>query len=216
MAAERVRRDGRLAHSVGLQLDKVLWPRDGYTKGDLIDYYTRVAPWLLPHVAGPAAHARALSQRNRQHVVFRKAHAEGDARLGRTRDVSQAGGAARQRSTYIVCNDEPTLVYVANLAAIVLHVWTSRVETLDEPDFVLFDLDPGEAVHAQDAGRRRARRARPARDDRLDDAGKNHGRLRACTLVVPLAAGYTLRHRQAIRRDRGAPNRGRHSATKSR
>lgn len=46
--------------------------------------------------------------------------------------------------TFPICNDEPSLVYFANLAAIVLHVWTSRRGALDEPDFVLFDLDPGE------------------------------------------------------------------------
>ena len=50
----------------------------------------------------------------------------------------------RETIRFLLCNDEATLVYVANLAAIVLHVWTSRAGTLDEPDFVFFDLDPHE------------------------------------------------------------------------
>ena len=58
-------------------------------------------------------------------------------------------GGSRSEVTFPLCNDEPSLVYFANLAAIVLHVWTSRVPTLDEPEFVLFDLDPGEKCTLQ-------------------------------------------------------------------
>src|SRR5581483_10839705 len=53
-------------------------------------------------------------------------------------------GGSRSHTTFMLCNDEAALVYVANLASIVLHIWTSCVEALDEPDFVIFDLDPGE------------------------------------------------------------------------
>jgi bifunctional non-homologous end joining protein LigD len=63
--------------------------------------------------------------------------------------VSIPSEGQRANVTYLLCNDAPSLVFVANLASIVLHVWTSRVETLDEPEFVLFDLDPGERCTLQ-------------------------------------------------------------------
>ena len=70
----------------------------------------------------------------------------GSARLDRARDRPDAGRHAQPTITFVVCNDAPTLVYLANLATIVLHVWTSRVPTLEEPDFVIFDLDPGRSA----------------------------------------------------------------------
>jgi bifunctional non-homologous end joining protein LigD len=53
-------------------------------------------------------------------------------------------GGRRSHTTFIVCNDAPALVWLANMASIVLHIWTSRMPALEEPDFVIFDLDPGE------------------------------------------------------------------------
>ncbi len=53
-------------------------------------------------------------------------------------------GGSRSHVTFVVCNDTPSLIYLANLATIVLHIWTSRMPALEEPDFVVFDLDPGE------------------------------------------------------------------------
>jgi bifunctional non-homologous end joining protein LigD len=58
--------------------------------------------------------------------------------------VKTAASARHEQIEFIVCDDEPTLAYVANLAAIVLHVWYSRTPTLDVPDFILLDLDPGD------------------------------------------------------------------------
>jgi bifunctional non-homologous end joining protein LigD len=96
----------------------------------------------------------------------------------------------RDKIDYVVCNDAPSLVYLANLAAMILHIWTSRVETLDEPDFVLFDLDPGEACTLKTL----ANVALGVRDI-LSSVGlpsliKTTGGY-GVHLVVPLAAGYS-------------------------
>jgi bifunctional non-homologous end joining protein LigD len=123
-------------------LDKVLWPRDGYTKGDLIDYYRSVSQFILPHLAGRPLTLQRYPNGIDAESFFEKRLPKGIPDW--VDRVTTTGAEDRRKITYVVCNDEPTLVYVANLASIVLHVWTSRVDSLDEPDFVFFDLDPGE------------------------------------------------------------------------
>jgi bifunctional non-homologous end joining protein LigD len=123
-------------------LDKVLWPRDGYTKGDLIAYYRAVAPWLLPHVQG-----RPLTLERYPNGVDESGWWEKHVPRGLPAwvpTVKTAASTRHEQIEFIVCNDEATLAYVANLAAVVLHVWYSRTPTLDVPDFILIDLDPGE------------------------------------------------------------------------
>lgn len=124
-------------------LDKVLWPRDGYTKGDLIEYYQRVAATLVPHLKG-----RPLTLQRYPNGIDGPAFFEKQLPRGTPdwidRVTVPTPGGSRSETTFVVCNDAPSLVYLANLASIVLHVWTSRMPALDEPDFVLFDLDPGE------------------------------------------------------------------------
>jgi bifunctional non-homologous end joining protein LigD len=123
-------------------LDKVLWPRDGYTKGDLIDYYRSVSSFILPHLADRPLTLQRYPNGIDAESFFEKRLPRGVPDwVDRVTTTAAEGG---RKITYVVCNDEPTLVYVANLASIVLHAWTSRVESLDEPDFVFFDLDPGE------------------------------------------------------------------------
>ncbi|MDQ2871535.1 MAG: non-homologous end-joining DNA ligase, partial [Candidatus Eremiobacteraeota bacterium] len=122
--------------------DKVLWPRDGFTKGDLVDYYRHVTPLIVPHLRD-----RPLTLQRYPDGIDGPSFFEKHAPRG-TPDwvptVSVAASNERGETAYIVCNDEATLVFCANLASIVLHTWTSRVDSLDRPDFVLFDLDPWE------------------------------------------------------------------------
>ncbi len=124
-------------------LEKVLWPRDGYTKGDLIAYYERIAPYALAHLKD-----RPLTLQRYPNGIDGEAFFEKQVPRGMpdwiARVTVPTPGGSRSEVTFPVCNDAPSLVYMANLAAIVLHIWTSRVGALEEPDFVIFDLDPGE------------------------------------------------------------------------
>ncbi|HMD01577.1 MAG TPA: non-homologous end-joining DNA ligase [Candidatus Baltobacteraceae bacterium] len=123
--------------------DKVLWPDDGYTKGDLIAYYRAVAPWILPHLAERPLTMERYPNGIAESSFFEKHAPRGLPAWIPTVKVPTESGR-RSETEFVVCNDEPSLVYVANLAAIVLHIWTSRVAELEVPDFVFFDLDPGE------------------------------------------------------------------------
>jgi bifunctional non-homologous end joining protein LigD len=127
-------------------LEKVFWPEEGYTKGDLVGYYRAIAPWLLPWL------------RERPVVLTRYP----DGITGKSFFQKDAPGFvpdwlrtermwsehAQREIDYFVCDDEPSLLYLANMAAIPLHVWASRVGSLERPDWCVIDLDPKEAPFA--------------------------------------------------------------------
>jgi bifunctional non-homologous end joining protein LigD len=121
--------------------DKVYWPDEGYTKGDLIGYYRAVAPFILPYL------------RDRPESLHR--HPNGiNGQSFFQKDVSRqpppawvATATVRHESdgrpiTYILCQDQPTLLYLANLGCIELNPLHVRVESLDRPDYLVIDLDP--------------------------------------------------------------------------
>jgi bifunctional non-homologous end joining protein LigD len=124
-------------------LDKVLYPGAGFTKGEVIDYYTRVSPVLLPHLAG-----RPLTTIRYPNGVDAKGFFEKNVPAGappwvRTETLPAPGSTlGRDTLDYIVVEDLPTLVWLANLAALELHVpqWTVGAAG---PDRLVIDLDPG-------------------------------------------------------------------------
>jgi bifunctional non-homologous end joining protein LigD len=120
-------------------LDKVLYPRTNTTKGQVIDYYARIAPVLLGHLAG-----RPLTVTRWPDGVEGKSFFQKQAPAHRpewVRTVSLPTG--RKPIDYILAEDEETVVWLANLAAIELHVPLSRAHDMGRPTAVVFDLDPG-------------------------------------------------------------------------
>ncbi len=119
--------------------DKVLWPRDGYTKGDLVTYYRSVSQWLVPHLKD-----RPLTLQRYPDGIDHQSFFEKQAPKYKPDWIPTVSLAADENSrkvAYMICNNEATLTWCANLASIVLHVWYSHVPTMDSPDYVLFDLD---------------------------------------------------------------------------
>ncbi|HEX2218682.1 MAG TPA: DNA ligase D [Gemmatimonadales bacterium] len=121
-------------------LKKVFWPDEGYTKGDLIEYYRAVSPWLLRYL------------RNRPVVMTRypdgiggKSFFQKDApgfRPAWIRTERMWSEDTQREIDYFVCDDEESLLYVVNLGTIPLHLWASRAPTLERPDWCVLDLDP--------------------------------------------------------------------------
>jgi bifunctional non-homologous end joining protein LigD len=120
---------------------KVMYPRTGFTKGELIDYYAAVAPVLLPHLA-----ERPLTLKRYPNGVEGKYFYEKRCPPHRPDWVRTAAIASeRGRGTidYCLAEDLPTLIWAANLADIELHTSLSRAERMDRPTSIVFDLDPG-------------------------------------------------------------------------
>ncbi len=124
-------------------LNKVFWPVERYTKGDLIEYYRGVSRWILPYL------------RNRPVVMTRypdgidgKSFYQKDApefAPDWIRTVGIWSEDTQREIRYFVCDDEESLVYIANLGSIPLHIWASRAASLELPDWCVIDLDPKEA-----------------------------------------------------------------------
>jgi bifunctional non-homologous end joining protein LigD len=122
--------------------DRVLWPRVGYTKQDLLDYYLRIAPVLLPHLAD-----RPLTLGRFPHGVEARGFAQTECRDApdwlRTVPIRLRNGEIRN---YCVVEDEAGLAWLANRSVVELHPFLG----LDRPHAVVFDLDPGEPADVVD------------------------------------------------------------------
>jgi bifunctional non-homologous end joining protein LigD len=125
-------------------LDKVFYPKTGFTKGQVIDYYTRVAPFVLPHLEG-----RPLTMKRYPNGVEGKFFYEKECPKHRPdwvrtkRIVSRGSTKDRTHVNFCVVDDLATLVWAANLADLELHTSLSRVDDMTHPTMVAFDLDPG-------------------------------------------------------------------------
>ena len=127
-------------------LDKVLYPDVGFTKGQVLDYYTRIAPVLLPHLAERAVTRKRYPDGVDGQVFFEKNAPRGTPEWVRTETLPSPGSSkGRDTIDYVVVQDLRTLVWTANLAALELHTHMGRVDR-EGPDLVVFDLDPGEGT----------------------------------------------------------------------
>jgi bifunctional non-homologous end joining protein LigD len=122
-------------------LDKVLYPEAGFTKGEVIRYYRQVAPALLPHLAGRPLTLKRYPDGVEKHFFYEK-----HCPRHRPDWVEVApvwSGRNNAEIPFCVAGDLPTLVWVANLASLELHTSLSRADRIDRPTMLVFDLDPG-------------------------------------------------------------------------
>jgi bifunctional non-homologous end joining protein LigD len=145
-------------------LDKVFWPEEGHTKGDLIEYYRAISPWLLPYLRDrPVVLTRypdgiagkSFFQKDAPEYVpswIRTARfyegGAGFARDGRRPQGRSIGDETKRDIDFFICDDVDTLLYVVNLGTIPLHLWASRMTAPQHPDWCIVDLDPKTAPFA--------------------------------------------------------------------
>jgi bifunctional non-homologous end joining protein LigD len=180
--------------------DKVLFPRDGITKRDVWDYYTAIAPVMLPHLAG-----RPLTMQRYPDGIAGEEWYQQNVPLKPPSFVRLVdSGPRHENKKRIVCDSLETLQWLANLAALTLHQWTSHVppkaatraaidHALGLPDYVVIDLDPGDGPwsHLVEV----AHAVRMLLDAlKLECFAKTSGK-RGIHVVVPIAPGPT--HEQA-------------------
>ncbi|MEZ4273387.1 MAG: DNA ligase D [Myxococcota bacterium] len=124
-------------------LDKIFWPQNGYTKGDLITFYETVADWLLPYLRDRPVVLTRYPDGIAGKSFYQKDAPNWVPTWVRTQRIWSEH--AQREIDYFVCEDVETLVFLANLGTIPLHVWSSRVSSLAQPDWCILDLDPKEA-----------------------------------------------------------------------
>jgi len=116
-------------------LDKVLYPEVGFAKRDVIEYFARIAPTVLPHLEGRALTLKRYPNGVQDKYFYEKnapSHRPDWVRTARVGDID-----------YVICDDEPTLVWLANLADLELHTSLAIAAEPERPTLVAFDLDPG-------------------------------------------------------------------------
>ena len=123
-------------------LEKLFWKEEGITKGDLIEYYLSIAPYILPYLKDrPQTLVRfpnGISGLN----FYQKDAPEGLPEWIKTVPIFSESN--QKEINYIVCNDEAAMAYLINLGCIDFNPWNSRTQHLDKPDWLLIDLDPSE------------------------------------------------------------------------
>lgn len=122
--------------------DKVYWPKEKITKGKLIEYYNSVAKYLLPYLKD-----RPQSLKRNPNGIDDKGfyHKDaGDDAPDWVESIEIYSDSAKKYIDYILCNNKATLLYLNNLGCIEINPWNSRVKTLDNPDYLILDLDPSD------------------------------------------------------------------------
>jgi bifunctional non-homologous end joining protein LigD len=143
----RGRRRLRLTH-----LDRVFWPEEGLTKGDLLDYYREVAPVLLPHLRNrPFTIKRHFTVPRGPFEWVKDAPPELPEWVKTCPQPARSRGGASVH--YPLVNDELSLLAVVEYGAVDLHVWPSRCDRPERPDYVIFDLDPSGGAGVAEAAR---------------------------------------------------------------
>jgi len=137
-AKEIIQVEGR---EIGLShTGKVLFPEAGLTKGDLIAYYRRIAPLMLPHLAGRPLSLQRYPDGITADGFMQKNAADYFPSWIERAPLPKQNGEVQ----HVVARDAATLVYLANQAALTLHVGLSRIDRIDQPDRLVIDLDPSD------------------------------------------------------------------------
>ncbi len=123
-------------------LDKVFWPEEHITKGDIIEYYDRIYPYIIPYLKDRPESLRRNPNGILDRGFFQKNVKE--IAPGWAKTITLYSESAAKDIEYFICNDKASLLYLVNLGCIELNPWNSRITAIDNPDYCILDLDPGE------------------------------------------------------------------------
>ena len=130
----------RLTRAKLSNLDKVLYPELTLSKADIVEYYIEAAPWMLPVLRDRAVVMTRYPNGINSEGFYEKDTPQGTPKWVKT--FTKFSASVGRNTDYVVCNNLDTLIWLANLAAIELHIPLSTIDREEEPDLLLFDLDP--------------------------------------------------------------------------
>lgn len=128
--------------------DKIYFPEDSLTKGDLINYYYNAASMMLPFLRDRPIAMQRVPEGIYGEAFYEKQIPKGAPEWVRNVPVSAEGGS--RTIDFVVVDDVTTLVWLAQIGSVEVHAWTSKWPKLDEPDFAVLDLDPHEPIEFED------------------------------------------------------------------
>lgn len=120
--------------------DKIFWPKEKYTKGDVIAYYDAIAEYILPYLKDRPESLKRTPDGLKTDGFFQKNVAGTVPKWIKTRKIKSDSKA--ESIEWLLCNDKETLLFLANYGCIEMNPWSSRVGSLNNPDYIIFDLDP--------------------------------------------------------------------------
>jgi bifunctional non-homologous end joining protein LigD len=123
-------------------LDKIFWPKEKYTKGDLLNYYSSISSFILPYLKDRPHSLNRFPDGINGESFFQK-NVAGQAPSW-VQTVPVFSGSKNKVTRHLVCDSKDTLLYMVNLGCIEINPWNSRVGSLDRPDYIVLDLDPVE------------------------------------------------------------------------
>jgi bifunctional non-homologous end joining protein LigD len=167
--------------------EKVFWPNDGYTKGDLVEYYRAISKWMLPYLKDRPLMLTRYPDGIEGKMFYQKDAPAFAPPWIRTEKIYSED--SQREISYFILDSEEALAYVANLAALTIHMWSSRIQHLERPDWLLFDIDPkgSTTMHAVEVAREVAA---VLREVGLEPCLKTSGQM-GLHVVVGLAPKYT-------------------------
>lgn len=122
--------------------DKIYFPDGGYTKGDVIEYYRKISRYILPYLKNRPESLHRYPNGINGMSFYQKDVDHTPPDWAKSIEIHAESNDKDIR--YLVCNDEATLVYMANLGCIEINPWSSQIKNLDKPDYLVIDLDPEE------------------------------------------------------------------------
>jgi len=128
-------------------LDKIFWPKEKYTKGDVIAYYEKMADTILPYLKGRPESLHRHPNGIKGESFFQKDIRQAVPPFVATKEIWSESN--KKKIHYLLCENKATLLYLANLGCIELNPWNSRIQALEKPDYMIIDLDPADNTFEQ-------------------------------------------------------------------
>jgi bifunctional non-homologous end joining protein LigD len=128
---------------VGVEIsnyDKIIFPKKKISKGDMVKYYEKIAPLMLPFLKDRPLTLHRFPNGINNNGFYQKSISDYFPDFIKTVEIETEEGS----NTQILCNDTKTLVYIANQGTVAFHIWLSKKDKLRQPDKIIFDLDPSD------------------------------------------------------------------------